>query len=100
MPRSAALAAVPEDIGGQGGVSPVRHARRAGRPGSGASHGQTPARLTATGRYRSRRADYVIGPDDVLTVVFWRDKDMSADVVVRPDGKISLPLINDVRRAA
>ena len=30
--------------------------------------------------------NYVIGPDDVLSVVFWRDKDMSADVVVRPDG--------------
>jgi polysaccharide export outer membrane protein len=40
---------------------------------------------------------YVIGPDDVLSIVFWRDKDMSADVVVRPDGKISLPLVNDVQ---
>jgi polysaccharide export outer membrane protein len=28
--------------------------------------------------------------------VFWREKDMSADVIVRPDGKISLPLLNDV----
>jgi polysaccharide export outer membrane protein len=42
-------------------------------------------------------ADYVIGPDDVLTVVFWRDKDLSGDVAVRPDGKISLPLLNDVQ---
>src|SRR5262249_44351728 len=33
---------------------------------------------------------------DVLTIVFWRDKDMSSDVSVRPDGKISLPLLNDV----
>jgi polysaccharide export outer membrane protein len=41
-------------------------------------------------------SDYVIGPDDVLTVVFWRDKDLTGDVVVRPDGKISLPLLNDV----
>ena len=41
--------------------------------------------------------DYVIGPDDVLAVVFWRDKDMSTDVSVRPDGKISLPLLNDVQ---
>ncbi len=40
--------------------------------------------------------DYVIGADDVLSIVFWRDKDMSADVVVRPDGKISLPLLNEV----
>ncbi|PYQ83328.1 MAG: sugar ABC transporter substrate-binding protein [Acidobacteria bacterium] len=42
-------------------------------------------------------SQYVIGPDDVLSVVFWRDKDMSQDVVVRPDGKISLPLVNDVQ---
>jgi polysaccharide export outer membrane protein len=32
----------------------------------------------------------------VLSVVFWREKEMSADVTVRPDGKISLPLLNDV----
>jgi polysaccharide biosynthesis/export protein len=42
---------------------------------------------------------YVIGADDLLSVVFWRDKEMSADVVVRPDGKISLPLLNDVQAA-
>ena len=42
-------------------------------------------------------ASYIIGPDDVLSVLFWRDKDMSVDVVVRPDGKISLPLVNDIQ---
>jgi polysaccharide biosynthesis/export protein len=42
---------------------------------------------------------YVIGPDDVLQVLYWRDKDISADVVVRPDGMISLPLLNDVKAA-
>lgn len=41
--------------------------------------------------------DYVIGPDDVLQVDFWRDKDMSAEVTVRPDGKITLPMLNDVQ---
>jgi polysaccharide export outer membrane protein len=40
--------------------------------------------------------DYVIGPNDRLSVVFWREKELSADVVVRPDGKISLPLLNDM----
>ena len=40
--------------------------------------------------------DYIIGTDDVLTILFWREKDMSGDVVVRPDGKITLPLINDI----
>jgi polysaccharide export outer membrane protein len=32
-------------------------------------------------------------------VVFWREKDMSAEVTVRPDGKISLPLLNDIQAA-
>jgi polysaccharide export outer membrane protein len=44
-------------------------------------------------------ADYVIGRDDVLSIVFWRDRDLSAEVVVRPDGRISLPLLNDIDAA-
>src|SRR5687768_9622183 len=43
--------------------------------------------------------DYVIGPDDVLNIVFWREKDISGEVTVRPDGKVSLPLLNDVQAA-
>jgi polysaccharide export outer membrane protein len=39
---------------------------------------------------------YLIGADDILNVVFWREKEMSTDVVVRPDGRITLPLISDV----
>src|SRR5262245_10718505 len=41
--------------------------------------------------------DYIIGPSDQLSIVFWREKELSADVLVRPDGKISLPLLNDVQ---
>jgi len=44
-------------------------------------------------------ADYVIGPDDVLAVLYWREKELSGEVTVRPDGKISLPLLNDVTAA-
>ena len=44
-------------------------------------------------------AGYVIGADDVLAVTFWREKDLSSDVSVRPDGKITLPLINDIEAA-
>ena len=40
--------------------------------------------------------DYVIGPTDVLSIVFWGDAALSSEVTVRPDGKISLPLLNDV----
>src|SRR5712692_2670089 len=43
--------------------------------------------------------DYIIGTDDVLSIVYWREKDISADVTVRPDGKISLPLLNEIQAA-
>jgi polysaccharide biosynthesis/export protein len=42
---------------------------------------------------------YIIGPEDVLTVVFWREKDLSGDVIVRPDGRISLPLLHEFQAA-
>jgi polysaccharide export outer membrane protein len=41
-------------------------------------------------------SDYVIGPEDVLGVLFWREPELSGDVTVRPDGKITLSLIGDV----
>ncbi|MFN3682030.1 MAG: polysaccharide biosynthesis/export family protein [Nitrospira sp.] len=40
--------------------------------------------------------DYIIGPEDVLDVSVWKNTDLSRTVLVRPDGKISLPLIGDV----
>jgi polysaccharide export outer membrane protein len=43
--------------------------------------------------------DYLIGPDDVLGVLFWRDTEMSGDVTVRPDGNITLPLVRDIKAA-
>src|SRR5262249_531660 len=42
---------------------------------------------------------YRIGPEDVLQVSVWKNMDISRSVVVRPDGKISLPLVNDVQAA-
>ena len=42
---------------------------------------------------------YVIGADDVLSILFWGEKEMSAEVTVRPDGKVSLPLLNDLHAA-
>jgi polysaccharide biosynthesis/export protein len=49
----------------------------------------------------SAQADnnYVIGPEDVLNVNVWKEPDVSGSVPVRPDGKISLPLLNDVQAA-
>jgi len=44
-------------------------------------------------------SDYVIGPDDTLHITVWKEPDMSATLPVRPDGKISLPLLDDVQAA-
>ncbi len=40
--------------------------------------------------------EYIIGPEDVLEVTVWRNQDLSKVVAVRPDGRISMPLIGDV----
>jgi polysaccharide export outer membrane protein len=42
---------------------------------------------------------YVIGPEDVLSIVFWTEKDLSVEAAVRPDGMITVPLINDISAA-
>lgn len=43
--------------------------------------------------------DFVIGSEDVLGVVFWREPDISGDVTVRPDGRITLPVIGEMQAA-
>lgn len=57
-----------------------------------ASNAAVPTAVTLPG-------DYVIGAEDVIGVLFWRETEMSGDQVVRPDGMITLPLIGDVRAA-
>lgn len=41
--------------------------------------------------------EFLLGPEDVLEVSVWRNQDLSRTVVVRPDGRISLPLIGDIQ---
>jgi polysaccharide export outer membrane protein len=43
--------------------------------------------------------NYSIGPEDVLTIDVWKEPEISRTVPVRRDGKISLPLLNDVQAA-
>jgi len=68
-------------------------------PGGEGRAGETRLSAEAIAAGVASPDDYVIGADDVLSIVFWRDKDMSTEVIVRPDGKISLPLINEVMAA-
>ena len=44
-----------------------------------------------------QRLTYIIGVEDELQVSVWREPELSTNVVVRPDGMITLPLINDVK---
>jgi polysaccharide export outer membrane protein len=44
-------------------------------------------------------AEYKIGPQDVVRIDVWKEPDISRTIPVRPDGKISLPLLNDVQAA-
>ncbi|MEZ5287580.1 MAG: polysaccharide biosynthesis/export family protein [Vicinamibacterales bacterium] len=59
-----------------------------------AAAGQTPA--PDLGAQATAPADYVIGANDVLGIVFWREPEMSGDVTVRPDGMITIPVIGDL----
>jgi polysaccharide biosynthesis/export protein len=87
-----ALAAlVPTSAGAQTGPRP------GGNPAVGVTPPPAPAGVPAT--VLAAIPDYVIGAEDVLSIVFWRDKDMSTEVAVRPDGKITVPLLNDVHAA-
>lgn len=43
--------------------------------------------------------DYVIGADDTLRISVWKEPDLSELLPVRPDGKISMPLLNDIPAA-
>lgn len=55
-----------------------------------------PAAITTTPASYAAGADYRIGPGDVLNVVVWHNADLSGPVTVRPDGRISVPLVGDV----
>lgn len=42
---------------------------------------------------------YKLGPDDVIGVRVWRENDLSGQLAVRPDGKITMPLVNELKAA-
>jgi len=46
---------------------------------------------------KQQKDDYLIGAGDVLEIMVWKEPDLSRTVRVRPDGKISLPLVDDIQ---
>jgi polysaccharide biosynthesis/export protein len=44
----------------------------------------------------SREAEYRLGPEDVIEVFVWKEPELSTTVTIRPDGRISLPLANEL----
>ena len=57
------------------------------------------ATADVTAKPATNDPNYVIGPQDVLDISVWKEPEVSRTVPVRPDGKISLPLLNDVQVA-
>src|ERR1700693_4024837 len=62
-----------------------------------ASNTESIATSTTTSQGTCNDAEYKIGPQDVLRIDVWKEAEVSRAVPVRPDGKISLPLLNDVQ---
>jgi polysaccharide biosynthesis/export protein len=67
-------------------------------------NGSAPAQASANSGSGSAAAapvdsNYVIGAQDVLDISVWKEEQLTKTVPVRPDGKISMPLLNDVQAA-
>jgi polysaccharide biosynthesis/export protein len=56
----------------------------------------TPTPAPAPTEAKAPEGNYIIGPGDTLKVFVWRNEELSATVPVRPDGKISTPLVEDM----
>jgi polysaccharide export outer membrane protein len=65
-----------------------------------AQQGKTPSTgVKVFGEVTADSDTYVIGPEDLLSIVVWREEALTRQVPVRSDGKISLPLIDEIHAA-
>jgi polysaccharide export outer membrane protein len=57
---------------------------------------ETPANQPNSKKAAAIDPSYIIGPTDILEIQVWREPDFSRQVLVRPDGKLTLPLVGDI----
>ena len=70
----------------------------AASPSLGASPtGKEKAAVPAPANGPPGPGDYVIGEQDNLTIMVWKEREISGSVVVRPDGKITVPLVGELK---
>src|SRR6267142_3283105 len=81
-----------------GGTQARNEGRAAQDPKEEVKGAKSDARLTAASRAGEDPA-YKIGPQDLLKIDVWKEEQLTRTVPVRPDGKITLPLLNDVQAA-
>jgi polysaccharide export outer membrane protein len=66
---------------------------------SGCAFWNKPAAPSAAEMAGAAPADYLIGPGDAVNIIVWRNPEVSMSVPVRPDGKITTPLVEDLPAA-
>jgi polysaccharide export outer membrane protein len=81
-------------IGGHGQETPKQAA-----PDSSTKKNDDRGATAPISRTSGNDAEYKIGPQDLLRIDVWKEPEITRTVPVRPDGKISLPLLNDVQAA-
>ena len=85
-------------LGGCGTKENVPHSSGSSLAGEpGIVSGAVPGPAGAAPAIAPSPSVYRIGPEDLLRISVWNNKDLTLDIGVRPDGKISLPLVQDVQ---
>jgi len=97
--RVAALLAAASILCLEGTVSGAPDVQNQSAGRKDAETGELRVTIAGVGDPRADYEDYVIGVQDLIQVTVWKNPDLSVTAPVRPDGKISLPLIDDVHAA-
>ena len=61
------------------------------------THAEPPLNTTEAPQLLTASRDYLLGPGDVLDISVWKEEDLRKEVLVRPDGGITFPLLGELR---